>query len=266
MARFMLAAFVLCLQAHHNIAFVKAEGQPGCALELTLAIDVSGSINKRQFALQVEGLADALQSPDIVQAIQFYAPRSVWMTVVQWSGDVHQIRSVSWTEVSTADQMLAFAAEVRRQPRHYAIYSTAIGEALQFIGMPSERPPELCARKIIDVSGDGPSNEGTTPETIRDQLVESGFTVNALAILEKEPDLQTYYEKNVIGGQGAFVMTANRFSDYPQAIRHKLLRELNPVFSQKIKWNQIRSSYKRPAACTGLAMLLRSKGQSDLGF
>ncbi|WP_350336221.1 DUF1194 domain-containing protein [Coralliovum pocilloporae] len=211
------------------VSSASAQQARGCAIELTLAIDVSGSINASQYRLQVDGLADALSSPDIIQAIMLHAPDDVWISVVQWSGDAHQTFSVPWTRVHNADTMLALADTIRRQIRHYGIYSTAIGEALAFIGRPEARAPAVCQRRIIDVSGDGPSNEGQQPRPIRDMLVSQNVTINGLVILEKEPELQSYYRDHVIGGQGAFIVTANRFSDYPQAIRRKLLRELTPV-------------------------------------
>jgi Ca-activated chloride channel family protein len=78
---------------------------------------------------------------------------------------------------------------------------------------------------VIDLSGDGPSNEGPSPPSAKPQLSALGVTVNALAIEESEPDLTAYFYENVIHGEGAFVITASGFEDYPDRIRRKLMRE-----------------------------------------
>ncbi len=118
----------------------------------------------------------------------------------------------------------AFASLVSQDPRIWRNYSTAIGEALEFSLEAFDRAPE-CRRKVIDVSGDGVSNEGTEPREIHKALRAAGVTVNAVVIETDDKDLTSYFWENVIMGEGAFVMTAKGFKDYPDRIRRKLQRE-----------------------------------------
>ena len=115
---------------------------------------------------------------------------------------------------------------VSEAPREYRHFSTAIGDALivaaDLLGVIGDR----CKRKVIDVSGDGTSNEGSDVRRVRDSLVRGGVQINGLAIETTDETLTDYYRNNVIGGPGAFVLTAKTFDDYPRAIRRKLLREI----------------------------------------
>ena len=103
--------------------------------------------------------------------------------------------------------------------------STAIGEALETTMAAFDAVPD-CTRHLIDLSGDGISKEGVEPSRLRRELRARGITVNAIAIEESEPDLTAYFFENVIVGDGAFVVTAAGFRDYPERIRKKLLREV----------------------------------------
>ncbi|MGI9407148.1 MAG: DUF1194 domain-containing protein [Hyphomicrobiaceae bacterium] len=204
-----------------------------CTLALVLAIDVSGSVDPNEYVLQMSGLAKAFRSEDIAAAINSDGTTGIYVTVVQWSGDTRHRQIVPWRWLTDLDSIRAFALEIERQPRAFLIYSTGIGEALAFSHSRFSGEPAGCRRRVIDVSGDGPSNEGREPAGARDLLVADGITVNGLVILESEPDLKGYYERNVIGGAASFVMSANRFEDYPEAIRRKLIREILPPITSR---------------------------------
>ncbi|MGI9387551.1 MAG: DUF1194 domain-containing protein [Methyloligellaceae bacterium] len=199
-----------------------------CALALVLAIDVSGSIEADEYALQMLGLADALRSRDIVGAIESLGGGGIYATVLHWSGNGQQIQVLPWTQLANQEALQVFAAKVERLPRTFDHYATAIGEALGFANRLFSKVPAQCARRVIDVSGDGRSNEGWSPHLIRDAVVLGGVTINGLAILANDPKLKSYYREQIIGGSGAFVMSADRIEDYPDAIRRKLLREISP--------------------------------------
>ena len=145
--------------------------------------------------------------------------------LVQWTGSSRQNLTLPWTAMSDFAAVDRFAQDVTRTPRVWRNYSTAIGEALAFTLRQFDDAPD-CARRVIDVSGDGPSNEGLEPHTLRAALSRAGVTVNGIAIEASEPDLTAYYFENVIAGNGAFVITAARFEDYAREIRRKLLREI----------------------------------------
>jgi Ca-activated chloride channel homolog len=200
-------------------------GAQVCGVALALAVDVSGSVSASEYRLQIDGLAAALRDEVVATALLTENAR---LMLVQWSGSHRQAVSVPWRTINNMSDIEAFALAVEQVPRRWTKYSTAIGDVLlftarQFDGMP------VCKRKIIDVSGDGLSNEGVPPENIRGVLEQSGFVVNALAIEGSEEGLTSYYRDFVIVGDSAFVMTANSFEEYPKRIRQKLLREVGKM-------------------------------------
>ncbi len=144
------------------VALLPAPAAAGaCALELVLAVDVSGSIDSSEFALQTNGLADAFENPSLVAAIG-EIEGGVLVTMTHWSGSTRHRRMTRWHRLSDAPSMARFAAEARGAERAWRNYSTAVGEALAHAAEVSATAPETCKRRVIDVSGDGVSNEGET--------------------------------------------------------------------------------------------------------
>ena len=196
-----------------------------CALELILAVDVSGSIDHHEFALQTEGIAAAFESPLLAEAI-IHQEGGVLVTLTHWSGSSRQRQVTDWHKLSDIDSMQRFANEIRRGGRDWRNYSTAIGEALFHAMRTGETAPERCKRRVVDMSGDGVSNEGRAPRAMADTLAALGYTVNGLVIRGDSPDPVKYYERNVLAGPNAFLEIARDFEDYPRAILRKLLREV----------------------------------------
>lgn len=192
-----------------------------CDLALLLAVDVSGSVSRDEFRTQSDGLATALRDGVVAEAL---IRSRAEVAFLQWSGTSRQEVTIPWTSIESYADLDALATRIEEDPRRWRDYSTAIGEALalgeaQFSDVPQ------CRRKVIDVSGDGTSNEGQEPRERHAALQAAGITVNALVIEGSEPDLDVYFWENVIVGEGAFIITANGFSEYPRAIRRKLVRE-----------------------------------------
>lgn len=194
-----------------------------CAIALLLAVDVSGSVDAGEYRLQMQGLADALRSRDIADAL-IGGQAEIGLT--QWSGEGRQHFSIPWRRIESQEALARFAGAVAAAPRAWRNFSTGVGEALAFGADRMAELPRPCRRWVIDVSGDGPNNEGAAPETVHPRLAAADVTVNGLAIEGAEPGLTAYYRASVIRGPDAFVITANGFADYPRAIRLKLEREL----------------------------------------
>ncbi|MGI9481819.1 MAG: DUF1194 domain-containing protein [Hyphomicrobiales bacterium] len=205
---------------------VRATGD--CKLALVLAIDVSGSVNWDEYRLQMRGLSEALRAADIAHAIRFPGNKGIMATVIQWSGEPHQRQIVPWSYLSTQQSITEFADKIDAAERSYRNFSTAIGNALIYSASQFGHLPRTCARRAIDVSGDGRSNEGINVVEIRNSVAASGITINGLAIKGADKELTDYYRANVIGGPNAFVLSAESFKDYPETIRRKLLREISP--------------------------------------
>ena len=194
-------------------------------LELVIAVDASGSVDNDEFALQVEGLANAFRNPRVVAAIEGHGTAGIAVTVMQWSSPGNQIVAVDWTAVADVASASALAERIESAGR--LLYGeTAIAHALRFARGLFAGDRFDGRRKVIDLSGDGPNNFGGVPRQVRDLAVADGVTINGLAILNEYAELDRYYEAEVIGGPGAFVMAAVDYQDFATAIRNKLVREI----------------------------------------
>jgi Ca-activated chloride channel homolog len=194
-----------------------------CETALLLAIDVSGSIDRGEYALQVQGLAEALQDPEIADVL---LRDQVELSVLQWSGLGRQEMVIPWQRMLSPQALAAFTARAKALPRAFTGSDTAVGEALSF-AIPQFEAVGDCRRKVIDVSGDGPENAGFTVGQARSAAQRLGIEINAIAIedMGASAPISSFYRNWVITKDG-FVMTARGLDDYPRAIRAKLLREL----------------------------------------
>jgi Ca-activated chloride channel family protein len=193
-----------------------------CDVALMLAVDVSGSVNPGEYRIQMEGLAAGIMDPAVAGAL--IAGQSN-LALMHWTGSGRQEVVIDWTRMAQEADIVAFAEKVITTPREWHSFSTAIGEALELSLAYFAQVPD-CARRVVDISGDGPSNEGDPPQAFWDALAAADVTVNALVIEEGIQGLTAYFERNVITGPGAFAVTANTFADYPDQIARKLFREL----------------------------------------
>jgi len=199
----------------------------GCEVALMLAVDVSGSVDPSEYRTQMDGLAAALVHPSIEGAL--IGGQST-LALMQWTGRGRQQVVINWMQMKDADAVADFALQVKTEPRVWRNFSTAIGEAINLSLDYFTLVPE-CERRVIDISGDGPSNEGVLPSALWETLAAADVTVNALVIEDGLPGLTRYFESDVITGPGAFAVTANDFDEYPDEIRRKLFRELTKAVS-----------------------------------
>lgn len=198
-----------------------------CSLALVLALDISSSVNEAEYAIQLGGLARALQAPDIRAAALRAAP--LWITAFEWSGRVQQDEIAPWTRIGSEADLDALAARIGAHRRTYDVFSTAIGRAVEHGLARFAALPEPCARRVIDVSGDGVNNDDPPARAFHGAAAALGVTINGLVIKGAFPDPEAHYRSEVIHGPGAFLMVArNGFEDYPDLIRGKLLREIEP--------------------------------------
>ena len=199
-----------------------------CRLALSLALDVSSSVNAAEYEIQKGGLANALRDPEI-RAAALSPPGSVYLATYEWSGWQQQDLVIAWTRLDDEAAIDAFADKLDRHRRTYAEFSTALGHAVDYGAQYFAYLPEPCAEHVIDVSGDGVNNDGFGPDGLWDSPLLARVTVNGLVIKGAEPDPEPYYRTRVIWGPGSFLMVArNGFDDYAEMIKGKLLRELEP--------------------------------------
>jgi Ca-activated chloride channel homolog len=196
----------------------------GCGLSLVLALDVSSSISSRDFRLQRDGLAAALGEDDVVRAIG--AQGGIWLSAFEWSGGRHQYDWLGWTFIRDPAPIRAVAARLAAAQRRVDEFPTALGYALGYALIRLRDAPVRCARRVVDVSGDGINNDGFPPESAYRANDMTDVTVNGLVIVGDTPPPAPYYRERVIYGPGAFIEIADGYGDYAEAMRRKLLREI----------------------------------------
>jgi hypothetical protein len=196
---------------------------------LVLAFDCSASVTFEEFGLMVGGCAAALRQPDIGAALTGGPLQATLCAVLLWSGHDAQEVLVDWTRIDNPGALEGFAAAVENLPRIVRAGNTAIGEALLAAEALLKIAPAASRRQIIDMVGDGRSNDGTPPGPVRDRLADGGITINGLCVLHEEPDLLQSYTREVIGGPGAFALQCQDYSAFADAIRQKLRREIAAI-------------------------------------
>ena len=188
---------------------------------MVLAVDGSASVTYEEFGLIAGGMATALRDDTVVEALA----AGSYLSLLLWSGTGQQAVIEAWTRLSAHADVRAFADRVDNMPRLIKAGATAIGEALLAALTLLAHLPAVTERSIVNVIGDGRSNEGIAPGPIRDRMVNADITINGLCILHEEPDLLDSYTREVIGGPGAFAVTCKAYDDFTEAMRQKLLRE-----------------------------------------
>jgi hypothetical protein len=194
-------------------------------LALVLAIDCSFSVDANEFRLQMEGLGRAFMRDDVKAAIRKGDRQRIAVAAMQWSDETNQMVVLPWTIIAGDADADEVGAVLARMPRRLAEGGTSISTALTYgAALFAAAPPT--GRRVIDVSSDGRNNIGPPVNAARDRIVAQGITINALVILNEWPTLDIYFEKQVVGGQAHFVIPANDYDAYAEAIYRKLLREI----------------------------------------
>ncbi|WP_181704301.1 DUF1194 domain-containing protein [Chthonobacter albigriseus] len=209
-------------------------------VELVLAADGSGSIDDDELALQRRGYADAIVSREVLDAIASGVHGRIAIAYVEWGGPGSQHVIVDWMVVSDIGSARAFADALVTRPRAARGYNS-ISAAIDFSVHLIETNAHEGLKKVIDVSGDGPNIGGRPVQAARDDAVAKGITINGLVIVRPggmvrrvagEP-LDVHYERDVIGGPGAFVMTAGETASFPEVVRRKMALEIAALGSDR---------------------------------
>ena len=196
------------------------------SLELVLAVDCSSSVNGAEYTLQMHGIAAAFEDPAVLAALEQNGGRGIAVSLLQWSSAGAQAEAVDWTRIAGLADALAFADRVRATKRLIVGGATALSSAIDVSVLWTQTNRFRGDRVVIDISGDGRANEGGSPAVSRAMANRAGVTINGLAILNEEPRLARYYIAGVVGGPGAFLLTATDFEDFAVAMRRKLYFEI----------------------------------------
>ena len=209
------------------------ENHPSVDVELVLAVDVSYSMDMDELALQREGYAQAIISKEFLQALKTGPNGKIAVTYFEWAASSDQKVIIPWRLIDGPETADAVANEIVKTPIRRAS-RTSISGAINFAVPLFDENPYRGLRRVIDISGDGPNNNGSPVTVARDAALEKGITINGLPIMVKEPSYSTmdidnldfYYEDCVIGGPGSFVVSIKDRDRFKEAIRTKLLLEV----------------------------------------
>jgi Protein of unknown function (DUF1194) len=196
-------------------------------LQLVLAVDASGSVNASRFELQKQGYAAAFANPRVLEAIRSGPHRSIAVAMMQWTGPSLQADVVDWALIDSDASAARFASAITAAPRQLIGGGTSISGAIDHAVSLFERGEFRGERRVIDISGDGANNSGRSSAAARDDAVRGDITINGLPILTLEPDLETSYRDDVIGGPGSFVIAVDNYDEFASAILRKLILEIS---------------------------------------
>ena len=247
------ALLIVALALFATTPWRDARAQDAVDTALVMAVDISQSVDENRYRLQMEGIAQALEDPDVIRVVTSGPHRAILFTLIGWADTARVL--LPWTWIASASDAAAVARMLRSLPSTSGEY-TCLGRMLKYLSDVTLNPvPVPAARVVVDVSGDGADN-CTSVDYVRDQrdrLVRGGAIVNGLPILEDGaerplqrwnrapgstqdefplPDKQDastltrWYERYVMGGEGAFVITADGYEDFARAIRRKFIQEI----------------------------------------
>lgn len=210
--------------------------QAACRLALSLALDVSGSVDAEEYQLQLHGVADALTNSDVQAALLAIPELPVAMSVFEWSSASYQQVLVDWRLIESADDIAAVSQVLKSRSRSRAPNITGLGAAMVFGAEMMGRAPQ-CWKQTLDVSADGMNNDWPAPKHVMQDGSLGSMDINALVIVRRANnstdysevdilEMTSYFEANVIRGPDAFIEVARGYQDYTTAMARKLLREL----------------------------------------
>lgn len=236
----------------------QGEDLPQVDTALVVSVDVSNSVDEKRYRLQMEGIAAALEDPSVIDAILNGPNGGILFSMVTWAD--RPTLAMPWVKITTKDEAKSVAAKVRKLPQQLGEF-TCMTRMLRLVNDKiMSQVPAKATRLVVDVSGDGPDNcNAEEPiETVRDELVANGVTVNGLPINEGDPNapvgegayrepgsdfedsslaakkaepttLEQWFTEHVKGGAGSFVLPANGYEDFGRAIRQKFVTEISGV-------------------------------------
>ncbi|TCD15497.1 DUF1194 domain-containing protein [Oricola cellulosilytica] len=212
--------------------------QQAVDVALVLAVDVSLSMSAEELQIQREGYATAISSPEVVNAIRQGGHGRIAVTMFEWAADSHAREVLGWTVIETRDDAERIAASLV-DSMSYGQRRTSISGAIVHASSLLQELPFAAQRYVIDISGDGPNNQGAPVVWARDEALRKGFTINGLPLMTRSgpgeafniSDLDTYYSRCVIGGPGSFMIPVNDWDQFAEAVRRKLVLEIGELSS-----------------------------------
>ena len=249
----VLASALLCASVLTLPAESAPSGVQQVDLKLVIATDVSRSINDEEATIQREGMAEAFNSPEVVKAIQSGALGRIAVAMLDWSSPEFNRVVLDWAIIDGKNTASAFADQVRNAPRTPG-RRTSISGAIEMGALMLEASEKniIATRRVIDVSGDGPNNDGRPLSETHKEVIAQKIIINGLPIMDENangyyPNLDKYFAGCVVGGTGAFVVVVRSFKDFGAAMRRKLILEIS---QDETQIRQVENEMRRPSLVT----------------
>ena len=243
----MRHVWLLCFLLLLPVVPTKAAANDRQDIALALAVDVSISVSAAEKNLQRRGYIEAFRSREVIDAILNGPHGAIAVTYFEWSGAVEPSVVVPWCVIDSEATALEFANQLTRETTRRKD-TTSISGAMLFAQEMLNLRRATARKLVLDISGDGPNNHGIAVEEARDRLVADGIIINGLPIMVNANDvfagfdlseLDTYYQDRVIGGHGAFLVSALSWREFPDAVIRKLVLEISggtPETDQPVPW------------------------------
>ncbi|PVB63312.1 DUF1194 domain-containing protein [Labrenzia sp. 011] len=233
--------FPFCALLGVFLALSPARAGEQVDVALVLAVDVSRSMSPEELLIQRKGYAAAVSSPDVVRAIELGAYGRIAMMMFEWAHDGHAREIVAWSVIASQADATGFAEKILADTT-YGQRRTSISGAIRHAAALLKDAPYAADRRVIDISGDGPNNQGVPVTMARDAAVASGLVINGLPLMTRGgggfrfniPDLDEYYRRCVIGGPASFVIPVNNWAQFPEAVRRKLILEIGGLVPAEV--------------------------------
>lgn len=225
-------------------------------VEIILAVDVSLSMSPDELEIQRRGYAEALRHDAVIQAILDGMHGRIALAYFEWAGNFSQRVVIPWTMIASAEDARAVADRLTADPTNSA-RRTSISGALDFAGDLFAESGFQGMRRVVDISGDGPNNQGRPVTDAREKLVSAGITINGLPLMTSSgysstydvDELDVYYMECVVGGPGAFTIPVNDWSQFAEAVRRKLVIELAGLAYEPEQARMIQVQASEPYDC-----------------
>ncbi|MAZ84355.1 MAG: hypothetical protein CME90_12235 [Hoeflea sp.] len=229
--------FLICATAGFGLSG-PVPGHAGEPVDVTLvlAVDVSRSMSSSELEIQRHGYAEAIRSPEVVAAIEQGAYGRIAVAMYEWAADFSQNEIFGWTLIETGDDAERVAELILAAPS-YGRNRTSISGAIKKGVEVLEASPYDGFRRVIDISGDGPNNQGDRVVAARDEAIAKRIVINGLPLMTRGgpgygfniAELDAYYRDCVIGGPGSFLVPVTQWEQFPEAVRRKLVQEIGGI-------------------------------------
>lgn len=209
--------------------------------ELVLAVDISYSMDRIEQELQRNGYVEAIMSDGFLNALKSGLHGKVAIAYMQWASYTDQDLLMNWTLIDGPESARAFSDKLKRSPYRRA-QRTSISGAIDAGVKLFDNNGFKGARQVLDISGDGPNNNGRIVTHARDEALAKGITINGLPLVNIREligaadikELDIYYEDCVIGGPEAFSISVRDVKTFVDATRDKMIREIAALPSPSI--------------------------------